>query len=181
MEDVNPAFGNAADADSSETRTLRDKVDAAKNRLAERTANARPVETVKGLIEEHPVASLAAGLLLGALIAKAIPSTRKRVASAQLSRSAAGLATIAGKFIADYAARAADAGRDRLHKADEVRGAVGSKLADVGGTVTGRIAEGSGDARRKAVDLAEVARSAALEASELAIRKVNEIASRMKH
>ncbi|MCY1671541.1 hypothetical protein OVA07_11025 [Novosphingobium sp. SL115] len=166
MEDVNPAFGT----ETNETPTLREKVDAARARLAERTGNARPVETVKGLIVEHPVASMAAGLLLGALIAKAIPSTRKRVASAQLGRSATGLAAVAGKFIADYAARAASAGRDGLHRAEEVGGAVG-----------GRIAEGSGEAKRKAVDLAEVARSAALEASELAIRKVNEIASRMKH
>lgn len=53
--------------------TLRDKVDAAKSRLAERTAGSKSVQTVKGLIEEHPVASVAAGILLGALVAKALP------------------------------------------------------------------------------------------------------------
>ena len=63
---------------------LRDKVDAAKARLAERTGNARPVETVKSLIVEHPVASLAAGILLGALIAKALPAWQLSQESSRL-------------------------------------------------------------------------------------------------
>ncbi|MBB3860437.1 hypothetical protein GGQ88_001703 [Novosphingobium hassiacum] len=154
---------------------LRDKVDAAKARLAERTGNARPVDTVKSLIEEHPVASLAAGILLGALIAKALPS------SGRMRSCAVGLATLAGKYAVDYAGKAAEAGREGLHKVEEVGGSVGTRLADVGGTVGSRIADGSGEARRKAVDFAEIARSAAADASEIAIRKVNEIASRLKH
>lgn len=159
----------------AENPDLRDKVEAAKARLAERTANARPVETVKTLIVEHPVASLAAGILLGALIAKALPT------SGRLRRSAAGLATVAGKFAVDYASRAAEVGREGLHKVEEAGSSVGHKLADVGGSVGGKIADGSGDARRKAADLAEVARSAAVEASEIAIRKINEFAARIKH
>ncbi len=164
------------DTDSkAEKPELRDKVDAAKARLAERTGNARPVDTLKGLIEEHPVASLAAGILLGALIAKALPS------SGRMRGRAAGLATLAGKYAVEYASKAAEAGRDGLHKVEVVGGSVGSRLADVGGTVGGRIADGSGEARRKAVDFAEIARSAAADASEIAIRKVNEIAARIKH
>lgn len=161
--------------DNADHASLRDKVDAAKTRLAERTRNAHPVETVKGLIEEHPVASLAAGILLGALIAKAIPT------SGRLRKSAAGLASVAGKLAVDYATRAADAGREGLSKVEEMGGVVGGRIADVSGSVGERIAEGSSDAKRKAVDLAEVARSAAAEASELALRKVGELASRMKH
>lgn len=155
----------------TEKPELHEKVEAAKARLAERTSNPNPAQKVKTLIEEHPVASLAAGILLGALIAKALPS------SGRLRKSAAGLASVAGKLAVDYASKAADAGREGLHKVEEV----GGKLAEVGGTVGGKIAEGGGDAKRKAVDLAEVARSAALEASEIAIRKVTEFASRMKH
>lgn len=155
----------------AEKPDLRDKVDAAKARLAERTGNARPVETVKSLIVEHPVASLAAGILLGALIAKALPS------SGRFRKGAAGLATVAGKFAVDYATKAAEVGREGLHKVEEA----GSKLADVGGNVGGRIAETSGDARRKANDLADVARAAAIEASEIAIRKMTELAARIKH
>ncbi len=164
-----------ADKKKTEKPELREKVEAAKARVAERKDNARPVDTVKSLIEEHPVASLAAGILLGALIAKALPS------SGRLRRGAAGLATVAGKYAADYASKAAEAGRDGLHKVEEVGGSVGHRLADVGGTLSGKIANGSGEARRKAVDFAEIARSAAADASEIAIRKVNEIASRMKH
>lgn len=158
-----------------EKPALRDKVDAAKTRLAERTANARPVETMKTLIVEHPVASLAAGILLGALIAKALPS------SGRLRKGAAGLATVAGKFAVDYASKAAEVGREGLHKVEEAGSSAGHRIADVGGTVGGKIAETSGEARRKAADMAEVARSAAVEASEIAIRKISEFASRIKH
>ncbi|NLR72388.1 hypothetical protein HGI47_16055 [Novosphingobium sp. ERN07] len=159
----------------TETETLRDKVDAAKNRLAERTANAKPVQTVKGLIEEHPVASVAAGILLGALVAKALPSFTRRTSSVDdaatgLRKSAAGLASVAGKLALDYATRARDAGRDGLHKVEEV-----------GSNVTDRLADGSEDAKRKVIDIAEIARSAAIEASEAALRKVNELTSRMRH
>lgn len=142
---------------------LRDKVESAKARLADRTANPRPVETVKTLIVEHPVASVAAGILLGALIARALPKSGP--SSTRLRKSAAGLATVAGKYAVDYAMKAADAGRDGLHKVEEA----GSKIA-----------ESSSDARRKANDLADIARAAAIEASEIAIRKMTELASRIK-
>ncbi|MFN3456085.1 MAG: hypothetical protein ACK4Z8_00750 [Novosphingobium sp.] len=158
--------------------TLRDKVDAAKSRLAERTAGSKSVQTVKGLIEEHPVASVAAGILLGALVAKALPpigrSGGKAKAAAgdaanSLRKSASGLAAVAGKLAVDYAMRARDAGRDGLNKVEEVSGTVGEKIAD-----------STDEARRKAVDLSEIVRSAAIEASEAALRKVNELAARVK-
>lgn len=150
-------------------RPLKERVDAARERLSERAANAHPVETVKGLIVEHPVASLAAGILLGALISKAIPASRKSATSARLGKSAASLAAVTGQFIADYAARAAEAGRDGLHKVEETGEAMSEKIV-----------EGSAEARRKAVDFAELARSAAIEASDIAVRKIADIAARMK-
>lgn len=158
--------------------TLRDKVDAAKSRLAERTANSKSLQSVKGLIEEHPVASVAAGILLGALVAKALPSfgSKHKTAAAvddmanSLRKSASGIAAVAGKLAVDYAMRAREVGRDGLHKAEELGGAVGEKFVD-----------GTEDARRKAVDLSEIIRSAAIEASEVALRKVNELTSRVKH
>ncbi|MBF9150203.1 hypothetical protein [Novosphingobium jiangmenense] len=158
--------------------SLRDKVDAAKSRLAERTASSKSVQTVKGLIEEHPVASVAAGILLGALVAKALPSLGRGGSKAKdaaddaansLRKSATGLAAVAGKLAVDYAMRAREAGRDGLHKVEEVGGVVGEKIF-----------EGTDDARRKASDLSEIIRSAAIEASEAALRKVNELASRVK-
>ncbi|MDP3549517.1 MAG: hypothetical protein Q8R81_03875 [Novosphingobium sp.] len=163
------------DITATDTSTLRDKVDAAKTRLAERAANAKPVHTVKTLIEEHPVASVAAGILLGALVAKALPSFRGRStkvddAAGSLRKSAAGLATVAGKLALDYATRAREVGREGLHKVEEV-----------GGSVGGKIAEGGKDAGHKVIDIAEIARSAALEASEAALRKLNELTSRIKH
>lgn len=158
--------------------TLREKVDAAKSRLAERTASSKSVQTVKGLIEEHPVASVAAGILLGALVAKALPSVGRSSnkakgaaedATSSLRKSASGLAAVAGKLAIDYATRAREAGRDGLHKVEELSGTVGERIAD-----------GSDEARRKAVDLSEIVRSAAIEASEAALRKVNELTSRIK-
>ncbi|MGV3511653.1 MAG: hypothetical protein ACO1OX_06575 [Novosphingobium sp.] len=158
--------------------TLRDKVDAAKSRLAERTAGSKSVQTVKGLIEEHPVASVAAGILLGALVAKALPSLGRSNGKARglaedtassLRKSASGLAAVAGKLAIDYATRAKEAGRDGLHKVEELSGTVGGKIVD-----------GSDEARRKAGDLSEIIRSVAIEASEAALRKVNELTSRVK-
>lgn len=163
---------------ANEAETLREKVDSAKARLAERTAASKSVQQVKGLIEEHPVATVAAGILLGALVAKALPSARRggskakrsaEEAAGSLLNSASGLAAVAGKLAIDYATRARDAGRDGLHKVEEVGGSVGGKLAD-----------GAEDARRKAVDLSDVVRSAAVEAGEAALRKINELASRVK-
>jgi hypothetical protein len=158
-----------------EAETLRDKVDAAKARLAARTESSKSVQAVKGLIEEHPVASVAAGILLGALVARALPRmTGKRTATedatGSLRKSAAGLASVAGKLAIDYATRAREAGREGLHKVEEVSEVVGEKI--VGST---------DDARRKAIDLSEIVRTAAIEASEAALRKVNELTSRMKH
>lgn len=165
MKNKTPAGSpDAASPATASKPDLRDKVDAAKARLDERTAKARPVDSVKTLIADHPVASLAAGILLGALIAKALPS------SGRLRKGATGLATVAGKFAMDYASKAADAGREGLHKVEDAGSAVGDKIV-----------EGSSDAKRRAVDLAEVARSAAIEASEIAVRKVTELASRLKH
>lgn len=159
----------------TEAETLREKVEAASHRLAERTAAAKPVQTVKGLIEEHPVASVAAGILLGALVASALPSVRRRPATVEkatsgLRTSAGALASVAGKLALDYASKAREAGREGLHKVEEVGGRVGHKIADT-----------SADAKHKTGDLAEIIRVAAIEASEVAIRKVNELASRAKH
>lgn len=165
-----------------ETPSLREKVIAARDRLAERTGGTRPVQSVKGLVEEHPVASVAAGLLVGALIATALPPMRRRVGkvAAQtashagtsvdgLRRGAAGLVSVAGKLALDYAAKAREAGREGLHKAETASEALGEKMA-----------EGSEEARRKAIDLADIARAAAIEASEAALRKVTELAGRIK-
>lgn len=91
-------------------------------------------------------------------------------ATGSLRRSAAGLASVAGKLAIDYATRAREAGREGLHKVEEVSEVVGEKI--VGST---------DDARRKAIDLSEIVRTAAIEASEAALRKVNELTSRMKH
>lgn len=159
---------------SKENSDLRDKVEAAKIRIAERSGNATPADKVKTLIADHPVASLAAGILLGALIAKALPS------SGRLRKSAAGLATVAGKLAVDYASKAAEVGREGLNKVEEAGSTVGGKLAHLGGSVGEKLADGSGDARRRAADLGEIARSAAIEASEIAVRKVTELAERIK-
>ena len=135
-----------------------------------------PVQAVKGLIEQHPVAMLAGGILIGALIASALPRGKSRAQGGTLARTpakmtsalgteAARLAAMGAQMAVAYAARAAQAGRDGT-----------GKLEDLGEIIS----ETSGEARRKTGEMADVASTALREMSAVALRHAAEIAARLK-
>lgn len=75
-----------------------------------RTADESAMGTVKGLVEEHPVAMLAGGILLGALVAGALSRPDKDSEDGKPRRSfarrAVQIATIGAELAAAYAAGA---------------------------------------------------------------------------
>jgi hypothetical protein len=74
------------------------------------SAGEQALGTVKGLVEEHPVAMLAGGILLGALVAGALSRSAKPAPEAKPKRSfgrrAVQLATLGAELAAAYAAGA---------------------------------------------------------------------------
>lgn len=140
---------------------LRERLDAAKARDIARSG----VETVKGVIEEHPVAALAGGILIGALIARMIPRSPVKKAS----KGAGALAALGAELAMAYATKAAEKGREGVHKLEDIGGAVGEKLGD-----------GANEAKKRAVDFADIATSALREVGEIAIRRANEFKDRVK-
>lgn len=147
---------------------VREKIEAAKARVAASS----PAKTVKTLVDEHPVAMLAGGILLGALVARAWPKRRsaaKEVVDSRLGKRAVALAALGAEIATAYATRAAEVGREGV-----------ARLEDIGGSVGGKIAEGGEEARKRAVDLTDVAVSSAREAGETALRRLIEIATRLR-
>ncbi|QCI92812.1 hypothetical protein [Novosphingobium sp. EMRT-2] len=147
---------------------VREKIESAKARVAASS----PAKTVKTLVDEHPVAMLAGGILLGALVARAWPKRRsaaKEVVDSRLGKRAVALAALGAEIATAYATRAAEAGREGV-----------ARLEDIGGSVGGKIAEGGEEARKRAVDLTDVAVSSAREAGETALRRLIEIATRLR-
>jgi len=151
--------------DESHNARLRDRIDAAKARNAAQSA----LDSSRKVIEEHPIAALAGGILIGALIARALPRSVARTPARKLGKSALSLATMASELAVAYAAKAAEAGRGGV-----------DRLEDIGGSVGGKMAEGGAEARRVATDIAGIARSGLKEAGEVALRHVSEIASKIK-
>jgi len=147
---------------------VRERVEAAKARVAA----SGPAKTVKTLVDEHPVAMLAGGILLGALVARAWPKRRpaaKEIVDSRLGKRAVALAALGAEIATAYAARAAEAGRESV-----------ARLEDIGGTVGGKIAEGGEEARKRAADLTDVAVTSAREAGETALRRLIEIATKLR-
>lgn len=149
---------------------LRDRLDAAKARDMARSG----AETVKGVIEEHPVAALAGGILIGALIARMIP---RRIAPLspvkKAGKSASALAALGAELAVAYATKAAEKGREGVHKLEDIGGTVGEKLGD---TISG----GASEAKKRAVDFSEIATAALREVGEIALRRANEFKDRIK-
>ena len=69
-------------------------------------ANEGPLGTVKGLIDEHPVAMLAGGILLGALIAGALSPRSEGKPRRSFGRRAVQIATLGAELAAAYVAGA---------------------------------------------------------------------------
>ncbi|WP_225207169.1 hypothetical protein [Novosphingobium huizhouense] len=146
---------------------LRDRLDAAKARDAARSG----VETVKGLIEEHPVAALAGGILVGAIVARMLPRGSKSAAEPvkKAGKSASALAALGAEIALAYAAKAAEKGRDGVHKLEDIGGTVGEKLGD-----------GASEAKKRASDFADIAVNVLREAGEAALKRAGELKDRVK-
>ncbi|MCW1381805.1 hypothetical protein OLX02_03105 [Novosphingobium sp. KCTC 2891] len=142
---------------------IRERLDAAKARSGDLARSG--TETVRGLVEEHPVAALAGGILLGALIARMLPRAPVKTAGSRASA----LAALGAEIAVAYAAKAAEKGRESVHKLEDIGGAVGEKLSD-----------GTSEAKKRAVDFADIAAGALREAGEIAVKRANEFASRVK-
>jgi hypothetical protein len=151
--------------DESLNARLRDRIDAAKARNAAQSA----IDSSRKVIEEHPIAALAGGILIGALIARALPRSVARTPARKFGKSALSLATVASELAIAYAAKAAEAGRGGV-----------DRLEDLGGSVGGKVVEGGAEARRVATDIAGIARAGFKEASEVALRHVSEIAAKVR-
>lgn len=156
-----PDAADAADAAksaASEARArLREKIDEARERGAEIADTA--AQKARDFVHEHPVATVAGGIVLGALVAGAL--TRRRAATPQSAATRAAqavtqaaspvaghlarLATVGAELALAYAARAADKGKEGV-----------GKLEDVGEAVSERLSEGSAEARKQATALTEL-------------------------
>ncbi len=104
------------------------------------SASENALGTVKGLIEAHPVAMLAGGILLGALVAGALPRPRpaKDVPAGKLSsnfiRRAVEIAVLGGELAAAYAAGAGSVMEEAAESASEAAKPKARRLADLAST-----------------------------------------------
>lgn len=143
-------------------RRLRERIHTAKARDALDASR----QAARNVIHDHPVAALAGGILIGALIARAIPKSPVRKAG----KRASALAALGTELALAYATKAAKAGREGAEK-----------LGDAGSSVAERIGDGGEEARRRAAEIADIAISGAKEAGEIARRRAMEIATRLRH
>ena len=102
---------------------LKSKIEAAEQRNAERSFGERArdaAEEATSFVKEHPLATVAGGIVIGAIIASIVPGPGKRMrkkASARGALVAGALTDLAIKYgaeILEGATKAAKTGQDRL-------------------------------------------------------------------
>lgn len=139
-------------------------------RLAERIAAGHERNanrgTVRSMVEDHPIAVIAGGIVLGAVIARLLPKS----GLSRLGGRAVALAAAGAELAALYGSRAADSAGDMARDGRE-------RLGEIGET----IGESAGEARRKTIDLADVALAGARAVGGKAARRASEIVSRVRH
>lgn len=142
---------------------LADRIEAARERSTALAANAS--SKAREFVHDHPVASVAGGIVVGALIAGVL--TRRRQAKAAPAADAlpspARLARLAGlgaELALAYASRAASSGKDGLGKIEE---RIAGQL--------GRIGENGAEAGHKLSGLADLAITTLREAGEAAVHR----------
>ena len=142
--------------------TLAERVETARERSA--SLAARASSKAREFVHDHPVASVAGGIVVGAMIAGLLTRRKPRnveeraaAATARLSR----LAALGAELALAYATRAASTGKDGVGRIEE-------------GLVSqfGRISENGSEAGRKLTGLAEVALGSLREAGEAAIHRL---------
>ncbi|WP_068076736.1 hypothetical protein [Novosphingobium lentum] len=166
------------------TRRVRDRIEAAHERNeAAAAAQQPPKSRVRQLAEDHPIAMLAGGIVVGALVARFVPVGRLLPAGLgrKVRRNALSLATVATELAAAYGAGAGEfaavAGAKAADFASEAGREGRERIEDLGEVVS----EAGTEARRRAADFAEVAVNGARGAGVAAMRRVGEIASRVRH
>lgn len=124
--------------------TLGDRIAAARTRSDELAAGA--AARARDFVHEHPVASVAGGIVVGALIAglltrRSAPAPRREEtetpeAGARLAR----LAALGAEFALAFAARAAEAGKDGLGRVEETLEHLGESAGHTGAEAGRRVA-----------------------------------------
>ena len=159
----------APETDTVPATALATRIEAARARSTDMAAKARD------FVQDHPVATVAGGLAAGALIAGLLASRRRKAprldaeAATESSAGLARLAALAAELALTYAARATtagvNAGKDGVHK-----------LEEIGETVS----ETGAQAGRKLGGLAELALAALREAQGSVRERIGEL-TRRKH
>ncbi len=143
---------------------------ASNNKLARKIASGqernRARSAIRQVANDHPIALLAGGIVLGALVARLLPKS----AFGKVGKRAASLAAMGAEMAALYGSKVADAAGEAARESRE-------KLEDLGSTVS----EGANEARRRTGDLADRAVSTAKSVGSKALRKVSEAAERVRH
>jgi len=147
---------------------LAERLDAARERSEALAASAS--NKAREFVHDHPVASVAGGIVVGALIAGLLAS-RRRTPATVAERSATAitagterlsrLAALGAELALAYAARAASTGKDGVEKIEE---RIAGQL--------GRLGENGTEAGRKLSGLAEVALHTLREAGEAAVHRL---------
>jgi len=135
-------------------------------RIAAAQDRNRARSTVREVVEDHPIAVIAGGLLIGALLARFLPRSglsRLGTKAATLAAAGAELASLYGAKAADTASEAAREGREKL------------------GVLGESIGETAGEAKRRSIDLADVALAGARAVGGSAVRRVTDLASKVRH
>ena len=156
--------------------SLSERIEAARERSNELASTA--TKSARDFVHDHPVATIAGGIAIGALIAGAFASRlpRKTASAAKaagsdidvISDRLSHLASLGADLALAYVARAAVAGKDGVGKFEERFGEQLSKLNDEAGKTTAQ-------ASRKASGLADLMISTLRDASETALSRLNKI------
>lgn len=112
--------------------TLASRIEAARQRSA--AAAEDVARRARGVIEDHPVAAVAGGVVIGALIAAAFARRRRKPAPAEAAPAEGArisrLATIAGQIALTAAKSLAETGKDGAERAQHGADAVGKAASD---------------------------------------------------
>lgn len=155
--------------DVTETTKARANKQIAKKIAAGNERN-RARNTVRSVVEDHPIAAIAGGILFGALAARYLP----RLGFGKFGKRAVTLAAAGAELAALYSSRAADSAGDAAREGRE-------KLGELGGSLSESIGETAVEAKRRGVDLADVALAGAKAFGGSTARRVSELVSKVRH
>lgn len=133
-------------------------------------------------IDDHPLAVLAGGILLGAVAAALVPrGSVPRSSRGKLGKRLIGLATVAAELGALYGTKAFDAAAQGARESREKLGDLGETLAEQSGDARRKAARAGAMAGKRAIDLAGVAAKNARGAGGGAIKALTDLRDRSRH